>query len=259
MKKQLKECIGCLCVVTLVTLVSFVLIILLFVVVGAGVGLSLKVACATIRSAMNIADILSFVTLVVTVVTARYAVKSLRATEESMKASVIINANKDYFNSEMLHALCTLYDYVDQTMLPAYKWKYRDPGYGSPDGKNPANPTVGLVRNERVISGKWLSNEICPFIDEEKREDFIRELDEARRTVKGYFLNAYSLYCHELITKDTLLSICDKDGIKAFFMIVEPLEKVKNSAYNDVIFSGLYRLTKEIYAKYKKGMDSFRG
>lgn len=249
MKKQLKECVGCLCVVTLVTLVLLVLFVLLFIAVGVGAGCSLKTACAIYKSDIHVADILSFFTLIVTVGAAILALKSLGATRDSMRASVIIDAHRSYFSTEMLRALRMLYDYHEQTEANKYEWKHRNPAFRSPDGKNPANPVIGLQGNGKV-SG-------CPFIDEEKGADRLCGLDEARRIVKGYFLNAYNLYDRGLIDKETLLFICDKNGITAFFMIVEPLEKAINSAYNDVIFRALYRETKEIYAKYMKTEDKF--
>lgn len=58
------------------------------------------------------------------------------------------------------------------------------------------------------------------------------KLDRARRIVKRYFLNASEMNRQGFISEEVLLEIIDKDGIKAFFCIVEPLELAKNENYN---------------------------
>lgn len=56
------------------------------------------------------------------------------------------------------------------------------------------------------------------------KTDYHEEMNEARRFVKTYFLNALELYINDFVNDAFMKAICQHKGIEILFEIVEPLE-----------------------------------
>lgn len=76
------------------------------------------------------------------------------------------------------------------------------------------------------------------------------DVHEARRLVKGYFLNALDLYEHDMLTEKVLMEILDKAGIVTLFHVVEPLEWQHNRDYDATKFYRLMKCASSIYEKH---------
>ena len=61
-------------------------------------------------------------------------------------------------------------------------------------------------------------------------------VDQARRRVKNYFLNALRLFESQYVDREFLAEVCSVDGINIFYDIVEKLELALNEKYDQSRF-----------------------
>lgn len=78
------------------------------------------------------------------------------------------------------------------------------------------------------------------------------EDDNARRMLKGYFVNLYLLYEAGALSKEVLILLCDKDSLPLLFQVVEPMESILNKRYKWQPFKGLMKIMVDKYDKIMK-------
>lgn len=86
----------------------------------------------------------------------------------------------------------------------------------------------------------------------EKEMKWCSDTDEARRFVKGYFINALELYEQGKISRQSLRSIVDKSGLTVLFEIIEPLDVQMNPEYDASYYYRLMLFAGDLYKKRRK-------
>ena len=171
--------------------------------------------CVTLERLMLIA------TLFVTAMGIVIAAQTLDDSKKTAEAQLIDKYNDKYFENDMYDALTSLWkvhkEYSDW-FLPVRLMSHNDSFSISLKDENIEN-LKALLMNEKI--------------------------DKDRRIVKRYFLNAYEMNRQGFISEKVLLEIIDKEGIKAFFCIVEPLELAKNKNYNYEPFFGIMEVCRK--------------
>ena len=171
--------------------------------------------CLTLETLIPIASL--FVTAMGIII----AAQALDDSKKTAEAQLIDKYNDKYFENDMYDALTSL-----------FAVKNAHPDWFLHVRQLSKNDFISLsIKNEILKSLKFL-------LEDEK-------LDKARRIVKRYFLNVYEMNRQGFISEKVLLEIIDKDGIKAFFYIVEPLELAKNAEYNFEPFFKIMEICKE--------------
>lgn len=172
--------------------------------------------CLTLETLIPIASL--FVTAMGIIIAAH----SLDDTRKATEAQVVNQYNQRYFEDTMYDCLIKL-------------WNYHD---------NNGNKSLFSVNRIKINN---LPQRIAPN-DVSKLKEALNtdeKLDKARRVVKSYFLNAYEMNRQGFISEKALLEIIDKQGIAAFFQIIEPLELAKNEDYNYEPFFEIMEICKK--------------
>lgn len=164
---------------------------------------------------------IAIATFLITAIGIIIAVHTLDDSKKTAEAQIIDKYNDKYFENDMYDALTSLWKVHKEHsdwFLPVRLMSHNDSFSISLKDENIEN-LKALLMNEKI--------------------------DKDRRIVKRYFLNAYEMNRQGFISEKVLLEIIDKEGIKAFFCIVEPLELAKNKNYNYEPFFGIMEVCRK--------------
>jgi len=102
------------------------------------------------------------------------------------------------------------------------------------------------VQKDRNLA--WLINE-----EAHRLIDF-KELDEARRHVKYYFVDACELFELNLISQETCKRICSVEAKELLFDVCEPLEFATAHKWDEGFYKKIRELTEEKEFEPPKGL-----
>lgn len=165
----------------------------------------------------------------VTILSIILAVWALHSNREVLEAGFLSQYNDKYFSSTMLVSLRCLYAFRDSNSNSFPKDVYR---------AKDKNPKGDLSK--------------CGF-NKDANFKWPERVDLARREVKRYFLSIWELYENGFISRGILKNLCNKDGIVAYFNIVEPLEYYLKDTYDNDKF---HKMMKQIGGIYEEKVKS---
>ena len=114
-----------------------------------------------------------------------------------------------------------------------------------------------VVISTRTPEGKPYFREGVSRSYEDRKADFKcnTQLQNARRFIKFYFLNAYTYYKNGYITLPALRTIVDKTSFVMLFQCIEPMEWILSKSYDKKPFEELMCLCSDIYKKHQPIAD----
>lgn len=176
-------------------------------------------------------DFIAIATFLITAIGIIIAAQTLDGTKKATEAQVINQYNERYFQENICKSLKMLWNYHDiKENLPLFSGQRTD------------------INN----FGKRIKpNDVSKLKEELNKEN--SDLDKARRTIKGYFLNAHAMLEQKFISKEAFRQIVDKEAISAFFIIIEVMEYAKREKgdYDYKPFWQIMNDFPDLYAKYK--------
>lgn len=159
---------------------------------------------------------------IATIISLVLVYETLNYTRVASEAKLLFEHDEKYSSEKMLYSLRVLYHF--QEMHQRYFSWSRTPYY-NPQGAMPFMQDASLHWSMRV--------------------------DEARRFVKAYFLNALLLFEERKLSYHAFRHIIRRSGFTALIEIVEPMEWYLNSGYDAQKFYRLMVLADDIYVEVK--------
>ena len=92
----------------------------------------------------------------------------------------------------------------------------------------------------------------------EEKEALIKMHQLESRKIKFYFLNILKLYENGYLSNKSFHMLMDKNGISLFFDVIEPMEYLKNTEYDQKPFEKIRKLCYDLYEKYSESNKGFR-
>lgn len=189
------------------------------------------VAILYCHTCVSLERLMLIATLFVTAMGIVIAAHTLDGTKKATEAQVVNQYNERYFQENICKSLKVLWSYHDnEENLPMFSGQRTD------------------INN----FGKRIKPNDVSKLKEELNEEN-SDLDKARRTIKGYFLNAHAMLEQKFISKEAFRQIVDKEAISAFFIIIEVMEYAKREKgdYDYKPFWQIMNDFPDLYAKYK--------
>lgn len=166
---------------------------------------------------------------VVTVLSIVFVIATLKQQQSLFEAQILNEYNKEYMDKEML-------DFV--RVLGA------------------------MSSRDRTKYGKWRAPEcnLCQIPNFHPDDDYqwTKEEDNARRKVKGYFIDVLDLYLEGKISREIFRRIVNKSALTLLFDVVEPMEWYLNEDYDYTKFYKIMLIAGDIYQEQKKTDANFR-
>lgn len=184
----------------------------------------------------HISSFCQIVLCVVGIVSAICVWGQIRNSAKIAEAKFVSEYADKYYSKEMCNYIRILVDFRDRKTpdaksgLTSFIRQKEDFSFRTPENN----------RNERISFIPDYEIDIDPIVD------------EARRAVQSYFINAYELYSVGIISKEVLLSIIDKSAFCLYFDVIEPLMYLDNKEYVYRKFYHLMELGKDLYIKRKR-------
>lgn len=166
---------------------------------------------------------------VVTVLSIVFVIATLKQQQSLFEAQILNEYNKEYMDKEML-------DFV--RILGAMS---------SRDGN-------------KYGSRRTPEHNLCQIPNFNPDEDYqwTEEENNARRKVKGYFIDVLDLYLEGKISREIFRRIVDKSALPLLFDVVEPMEWYLNEDYDYRKFYKIMLIAGDIYQEQKETDNNFR-
>lgn len=184
--------------------------------------------CLQMMDKQTYSSDVSLVAGLVTIVSIVLVYETLRRSRIVSEAQLLSSYNDKYFETAMLNAIRMLRDFSknhEKNFL-----HYRTPCCND-------SVSIRFLQDDEL----WWTPEV----------------DEARRRVKGYFINALDLYEQGMLSYDVFVKILNKSGITTLFEIVEPLEWYLNTKYDASKFHRLMAYASHVYKAHLPTEDNF--
>ncbi len=179
----------------------------------------------------RICEIVELVANALFFLTVLLAYAALKKNQSLFEAEMIFKYDKSYASQKMCDALWVLGNFRREPNNKYFFSEYR---------KSDRNPKNGGIFTA----------------DDKYRWD--KEVDDARRLVKMYFLNPYNMYMQGKISRSVFRCIVDKYGLPIFFEVVEKMEFLSNKEYEHEKFYYVMLLAGDIYEKHHKAISCYQ-
>lgn len=166
---------------------------------------------------------------VLMLITALAAIWGFRQGKKTLEVANASRINAYYASDEVFDALHKLGELSNQQadLLRDVKEKHNNKGYKVP-------------------------------LSAEEKEALIKMYQLESRKIKFYFLNILKLYENGYLSNKTFHMLMDKNGISLFFDVIEPMEYLKNTEYDQEPFEKIRKLCYDLYKKYSESNKGFR-